>query len=143
MSENASIETLGGIFRDNQIFALMSHVRPDGDAIGSQLGLGLALEAMGKTVHYWNEDGLPENLEFLPHSEKIARPPHEAPEGLHQGLGSHPHAPRSRQCHAPAWVWPHPLFPPPRRLCHPPLPEADSEDAIPPSAAVGGGSVPD
>jgi phosphoesterase RecJ-like protein len=80
MSENASIETLGGIFRDNQIFALMSHVRPDGDAIGSQLGLGLALEAMGKTVHYWNEDGLPENLEFLPHSEKIARPPHEAPE---------------------------------------------------------------
>ena len=80
MNENASIETLGGIFRDNQIFALMSHVRPDGDAIGSQLGLGLALEAMGKTVHYWNEDGLPENLEFLPHSEKIVRPPHEAPE---------------------------------------------------------------
>ena len=80
MIENASIETLGGIFRDNQIFALMSHIRPDGDAIGSQLGLGLALEAMGKTVYYWNEDGLPENLEFLPHSKKISRPPHEAPE---------------------------------------------------------------
>lgn len=79
-SENVSIETLGEIFRQNQTFALMSHMRPDGDAIGSQLALGLALEAIGKTVYYWNEDGLPENLEFLPCSEKISRPPAEAPQ---------------------------------------------------------------
>lgn len=78
-SENVSIEALGEIFRQHQTFAVMSHMRPDGDAIGSQLGLGLALEAMGKTVFYWNEDGLPENLEFLPCSEKIAQPPAEAP----------------------------------------------------------------
>ena len=77
-SENASMEALGEIFRQHQTFALMSHMRPDGDAIGSQLALGLALEAMGKTVYYWNEDGLPENLEFLPSSEKISRPPAEA-----------------------------------------------------------------
>ena len=79
-SENVSIETLGEIFRKNQTFALMSHMRPDGDAIGSQLALGLALEAIGKTVYYWNEDGLPENLGFLPCSEKISRPPTEAPQ---------------------------------------------------------------
>lgn len=80
MSVNANIETLGEIFRQNQSFALMSHMRPDGDAIGSQLGLGLALEAMGKTVFYWNVDGLPESLAFLPESEKILMPPAEAPE---------------------------------------------------------------
>jgi phosphoesterase RecJ-like protein len=80
MSENASIDALGAIFNQYQTFALMSHMRPDGDAIGSQLGLGLALEAMGKTVFYWNEDGLPDSLAFLPSSEKIALPPAEAPE---------------------------------------------------------------
>ena len=79
-SENVSIEALGEIFRQHQSFALMSHMRPDGDAIGSQLGLGLALEAIGKTVYFWNEDGLPDNLAFLPCSEKIAQPPAEAPE---------------------------------------------------------------
>lgn len=80
MSENVSIEAIGEIFRENQTFALMSHVRPDGDAIGSQLALGLALEAMGKTVYYWNEDGLPESMAFLPHSEKISLPPEIAPQ---------------------------------------------------------------
>jgi phosphoesterase RecJ-like protein len=80
MSENASIESLGEIFNQHQTFALMSHMRPDGDAIGSQLGLGLALEAMGKTVFYWNEDGLPDSLAFLPGSEKISLPPAEAPQ---------------------------------------------------------------
>ncbi len=80
MSENASIDALGAIFNQHQTFALMSHMRPDGDAIGSQLGLGLALEAMGKTVFYWNEDGLPDSLAFLPSSEKVALPPADAPE---------------------------------------------------------------
>jgi phosphoesterase RecJ-like protein len=80
MSVNVNIETLGEIFRQNHSFALMSHMRPDGDAIGSQLGLGLALEAMGKTVFYWNVDGLPESLAFLPESEKIMMPPAEAPD---------------------------------------------------------------
>ena len=53
----------------------MSHVRPDGDAIGSQIGLGFALMAAGKKVRLINEDGLPENLAFLPGSEKIETPP--------------------------------------------------------------------
>lgn len=78
MSKSVSIAALGEWFTQHQTFALMSHMRPDGDAIGSQLGLGLALEAMGKTVYYWNEDGLPESLAFLAGSEKITRPPIEA-----------------------------------------------------------------
>lgn len=80
MNENVSIAELGTWLEQYQTFALMSHMRPDGDAIGSQLGLGLSLEAMGKTVHYWNVDGLPESLAFLAGSEKITTPPDEAPE---------------------------------------------------------------
>ena len=33
-------------------FVLTSHARPDGDAIGSQIALGLALESLGKTVKF-------------------------------------------------------------------------------------------
>jgi len=40
--------------------AVLSHVRPDGDAIGSQLALALSLSSLGKIVAAWNEDGLPE-----------------------------------------------------------------------------------
>ena len=72
---NASIEQIGEVLRSRQSFILLSHVRPDGDAIGSQLALGFSLLAMGKSVRLVNEDGLPENLAFLPGSERIESPP--------------------------------------------------------------------
>jgi bifunctional oligoribonuclease and PAP phosphatase NrnA len=73
--ENAGFAQLGGIFNQHQSFALLSHVRPDGDAIGSQLALGYSLMAMGKSVRLINEDGLPENLAFLPGSHAVESPP--------------------------------------------------------------------
>ncbi|MEN9974819.1 MAG: hypothetical protein RLZZ282_825 [Verrucomicrobiota bacterium] len=72
---NATIEQIGDVLRSHQSFLLLSHVRPDGDAIGSQLALGFALSAMGKSVRLINEDGLPEGLAFLPGSERIELPP--------------------------------------------------------------------
>ncbi len=53
---------------------LLSHVRPDGDAIGSQIALGASLEGLGKNVFLINEDGCPDNLKFLQGSEKISKP---------------------------------------------------------------------
>ena len=53
---------------------LLSHVRPDGDAIGSQIALGASLEGLGKDVFLINEDGCPDNLKFLQGSEKISKP---------------------------------------------------------------------
>ena len=50
-------------------------MRPDGDAIGSQLALGYALRAAGKEVRLINEDGLPEDLTFMRGSELIEKPP--------------------------------------------------------------------
>ena len=40
------------------------HKKPDGDAIGSSLGLCLALEKMGKNVTVIIPDQLPQSLEF-------------------------------------------------------------------------------
>lgn len=72
---NASFEQIGEVLRSHSSFILLSHIRPDGDAIGSQLALGYSLLAMGKSVRLINEDGLPENLAFLPGSELIESPP--------------------------------------------------------------------
>lgn len=75
--ENASFEQIGEVLRNHQSFVLISHVRPDGDAIGSQLALGFSLMAAGKSVRLINEDGLPDNLAFMAGSEKIELPPAE------------------------------------------------------------------
>jgi phosphoesterase RecJ-like protein len=55
-------------------FLILSHVDPDGDAIGSSLGLHWALRALGKTVVTANESPLPDGLRFLPGSEWVRTP---------------------------------------------------------------------
>jgi phosphoesterase RecJ-like protein len=49
-------------------FLVISHVRPDGDAYGSTLGLALCLQALGKDVQVVNADGLSPLFQFLPGS---------------------------------------------------------------------------
>jgi len=61
--------------RKARTIAVLSHVRPDGDAIGSQLALALSLSGLGKAVAAWNEDGLPEAFSFLSKSELVTVPP--------------------------------------------------------------------
>ncbi len=51
--------------RSSQTICVVGHVRPDGDCIGSQLALGLALKNEGKDVMCWNEDPVPDKLSFL------------------------------------------------------------------------------
>lgn len=65
------------VIADHESFIIISHIRPDGDAIGSQLALGFSLKAMGKTVYLVNEDGVPESLEFMKGSEVVTQPPSE------------------------------------------------------------------
>ena len=52
-----------------------SHIRPDGDAIGSLLGLGLALMNRGKTVRMVLVDGVPSSFKHLEGSSLIVREP--------------------------------------------------------------------
>ncbi len=81
ISMNTSIQekykAAGEVLAQHQSFLIMSHVRPDGDAIGSVIALGFSLMAMGKTVYLVNEDGVPESLEFMKGSEKVTTPPSE------------------------------------------------------------------
>lgn len=71
----ASFAEIGRALREHQRFAVLSHVRPDGDALGSQLALALSLRAIGKEVAVWNEDGMSDKLRFLPGSELATKPP--------------------------------------------------------------------
>jgi bifunctional oligoribonuclease and PAP phosphatase NrnA len=54
---------------------IASHVRPDGDAIGSLLGLGLALQNAGKSVQMVLVDGVPASFRHLEGSEQIVKEP--------------------------------------------------------------------
>ncbi|MEY2578528.1 MAG: bifunctional oligoribonuclease and phosphatase NrnA, partial [Verrucomicrobiota bacterium] len=53
--KQSSFEEIGAVLRSNETFAVLSHVRPDGDALGSQLGLALSLSKLGKKVVVRNE----------------------------------------------------------------------------------------
>ena len=44
--------------RDAQIICVVGHIRPDGDCIGSQLGLTLALKAAGTALYAYQATGL-------------------------------------------------------------------------------------
>jgi phosphoesterase RecJ-like protein len=56
---------------ESNIIAVVSHIRPDGDAVGSVLGLGLALQAVGKNVQMILEDGIPKTFRHLHGSDQI------------------------------------------------------------------------
>ena len=45
---------------------MLGHVHPDGDVLGTLLGLGLAMEKAGWTVRYSGPDPVPEVFDFLP-----------------------------------------------------------------------------
>ena len=57
--------------KDHDRFVITSHARPDGDAIGSELGLALMLEKLGKTAHIFNADPHPRPYQSLPGIERI------------------------------------------------------------------------
>jgi bifunctional oligoribonuclease and PAP phosphatase NrnA len=52
-------------------FLLISHVRPDCDALGSELGMALVLEALGKHVRIVNAQETPANLRFIDPGNRI------------------------------------------------------------------------
>lgn len=64
---------LDGIAQSETV-CVVGHIRPDGDCIGSQLGLTLALQNAGKNVVCWNQDPVPLKLAFLD-PKKIIQPP--------------------------------------------------------------------
>ncbi|MBN1681724.1 MAG: bifunctional oligoribonuclease/PAP phosphatase NrnA [Anaerolineae bacterium] len=64
---NRSNELVGKATR----ILIVAHVSPDGDAIGSMLGLAHALSGMGKTVYTAVDGGVPGSLTFIPGSDEV------------------------------------------------------------------------
>lgn len=71
MKNQISISALLELLRERDSFVISSHIRPDGDAIGSALGLQYLLEAMGKRATVVFIDPIPPNFEFLPGIERV------------------------------------------------------------------------
>lgn len=52
-------------------FLVVSHVSPEGDAVGSLLGMALALRSLGKDVTAYLEDPVPDLFRFLPGADTV------------------------------------------------------------------------
>ncbi len=68
--------------QNNERFAVISHFRPDGDAIGSTLAMGMLLQSLGKKVQMWNADPVPQRYAFLTGADSIQPLPPALPDDL-------------------------------------------------------------
>ncbi|MCB2155488.1 bifunctional oligoribonuclease/PAP phosphatase NrnA [bacterium] len=59
------------VLRNSDNILIVSHVRPDGDCLGSATALSMALEQLGKRVISYNPSPTPERLMFLPSIESV------------------------------------------------------------------------
>ena len=73
--ESAIISQIGERINQAHSILIASHVRPDGDAIGSLLAVGLALQSAGKTVQMILQDGVPASFRHLAGSDQVQKEP--------------------------------------------------------------------
>jgi phosphoesterase RecJ-like protein len=66
-----SAAEVAAAIRARQSFVLTSHARPDGDAVGSQVALALALDALGKSSRLLNHDPAPAPYRVFPGADRI------------------------------------------------------------------------
>lgn len=71
MPVDGMVPQIVAALRAGERFLVASHVTPEGDTVGSQLALCLALQDMGKSVVAYNSDPIPRNIRFLPYAENI------------------------------------------------------------------------
>ena len=69
-----AVENILEAVREASSILVVGHIRPDGDCIGSQVGLALALEGAGKRVTVWNQDPVPDKLKFLDRDRRVRKP---------------------------------------------------------------------
>jgi len=57
------------LIKESKNFLIVSHINPEGDAVGSSIALALGLKKLGREVYILSKDPLPEALKFLPSSD--------------------------------------------------------------------------
>jgi phosphoesterase RecJ-like protein len=65
------IDAILNLIRSGERFLVCSHSRPDGDAVGSVLAMGMLLEQMGKRADLVTADRIPVVYRNLPHAGSI------------------------------------------------------------------------
>jgi phosphoesterase RecJ-like protein len=68
------INEVKAVIRAHARFGILSHIGPEGDAIGSELALRFMLEQLGKEAWAANRDLVPPSLRFLPGADEMLHP---------------------------------------------------------------------
>jgi bifunctional oligoribonuclease and PAP phosphatase NrnA len=71
---NASFSEIAEAVTRAEKILVASHIRPDGDALGSTIAFALWLKSLGKTVLAWNEHGVTQRYRYLPRYDVISEP---------------------------------------------------------------------
>ena len=71
---NASFSEIAASIENAENILVASHIRPDGDALGSTIAFALWLRSLRKTVTAWNEHGVTQKYRYLPCHDLIAAP---------------------------------------------------------------------
>ncbi|MBI5367243.1 MAG: DHH family phosphoesterase [Planctomycetes bacterium] len=67
-----NIRAILAFLRDRRRFLLTTHLRVDGDALGSEIALARMLAKLGKSADIVNEDPVPAEFRFLPGADAVA-----------------------------------------------------------------------
>ncbi|MDY2637192.1 MAG: bifunctional oligoribonuclease/PAP phosphatase NrnA [Phascolarctobacterium sp.] len=74
MSKELSLQATGQLLMAAQKIVLCTHVSPDGDTLGSSLGLAQSLKKLGKEVIVYCDDLVNKSFSFIPGMELVERP---------------------------------------------------------------------
>ena len=77
-----SLQEAADTLRQAQNIVITAHINPDGDAIGSSLGLMHALQSLGKTCRVYLDDDIRDTFRILPGRDVIQRPDKENPQPI-------------------------------------------------------------
>ncbi len=69
--ESGAVNSALKALKTASTIVIAAHIDPDGDALGSSLGLALILRGLGKEVTVYNRDAVPYSYKFLPGAELV------------------------------------------------------------------------
>ncbi len=72
-TDPSTMESIAAVLGQHSRFVTVAHPRMDADALGSILALALSLESAGKTAQPLSQGSYPEQLDYLPGSERVMR----------------------------------------------------------------------
>ncbi|MFQ5657380.1 MAG: bifunctional oligoribonuclease/PAP phosphatase NrnA [Candidatus Methylomirabilales bacterium] len=67
------IREIVAVLKEARSVAILSHINPEGDTLGSALGCHLTLKDLGKEVATFNPDPVPKDLRALPGADEVIR----------------------------------------------------------------------